>query len=179
MVEFMRAHEIAEEEIHSQFSERIAAELVGARCSSIRDVHDLSDTMAALSSNVEKEFKDLHTAVANLPTKQEVEDLRKQIADLPTKQDYENLGTKVEDLRKQVADLPTKQDYENLGTKVEDLRKQVADLPTKQDIQEAVSKCISEIFRRELDRLPPADGYVLPSYPQLLYYRSRKHISRI
>jgi hypothetical protein len=149
MVELMRAHDVSEEDINSEFLERIAAGLVGARFSSLRDIHDLSDKMAGFSSKVDKDFKDLHTEVANVDTK--VEDLRKQ---------YENLGTKVE----------------YLGTKVEDLCKQIADLPTKQDFQDAISKCMLNLFQRGLDRLPPADGYVLPSYPQLLYRRSRKYM---
>jgi predicted nucleic acid-binding Zn-ribbon protein len=139
MVEFMRAYDVSEEDINSEFRERISAGLVGVRFSSLRDIHDLSDKVAEFSSNVDEDFKDL----------------RKQIADLPTKQDHENLGNKVEDLHTEV---------ENLGTKIKDLRKQIADLPTKQDFQDVVSKCMLEIFQQGLDTLRPADGYVLPSY---------------
>ena len=148
----MRAQGVSDQDIYSGYGERIAAELVGARNSSIRDIHDLSDKVDKFSSMVKKDFQDVHTELANLGTK---------VAELPSKQDYENLVAKNENLSGKVAELSGK--VERLSGQVAELSGQVADLPT------AVSKCILEIFKRGLDSLPPANGSVLPSYPQLLY----------
>ncbi len=155
----MRAQGVSDVDIYSGYGERIAAELVGARNSPIRDIHDLSDKVDKFSSMVKKDFQDVHTELANLGTK---------VAELPSKQDYENLVAKNENLSGQVAELSGQ--VERLSGQVAELSGQVAELSGQvADLPTAVSKCILEIFKRGLDSLPPANGSVLPSYPQLLY----------
>ena len=85
----MTAYDVDEEAIFDHGSERIAADLFGARISSFRDIHDLSDKVSELTStvgNLYEQVQNLRTEIADLPTKKDIQDLRTEI-----KKDFQDI----------------------------------------------------------------------------------------
>ena len=110
-------------------SERAAAAaLFGARNSSIRDIYDVAEKVAEISSKVE----DLQISV---------QVLRTEIAEQRTEanQQFRDLRTEA---NQQFRDLRTEANQQ-----LQDLRNQIADLPKKNDLQDAL-KIISDMFLR-------------------------------